>query len=88
MAQIDIYTTMFCGYCQRAKALLAQKGAAFTEIDVMADAERRQEMQKRAGGRTSVPQIFIDGQHIGGYQELYTLDRSGRLETLLAGSKS
>ncbi len=83
MAKIEIYTSMLCGYCYRAKKLLEQKGAAFTEIDVMAQPGRRPEMVERAG-RTSVPQIFIDGRHIGGCDDLYALDARGQLDPLLA----
>jgi glutaredoxin 3 len=89
MAQVEIYTSPFCGYCQRAKRLLDQKGAAFTEIDVMMDGARRDEMIARAGGRHTVPQIFIDGTYIGGCDELYALDRAGGLDPLLAaGTKA
>jgi len=83
MARIDIYTTMLCPYCYRAKKLLAQHGADFNEIDVMADQSRRREMIERAGGRRTVPQIFIDGKHIGGCDELYALDAAGKLAPLL-----
>ena len=69
MADVEIYTSMFCGFCHRAKRLLDSKGVSYTEIDVMLDAKRRQEMRERAGGRTSVPQIFIGGAHIGGSAE-------------------
>ena len=83
MAKIDIYTTMMCPYCYRAKKLLAQHGADFNEIDVMADQHRRREMIERAGGSRTVPQIFIDGKHIGGCEELYALDAAGKLAPLL-----
>jgi glutaredoxin 3 len=83
MAKIEIYTTMLCPYCFRAKKLLAQHGADFTEIDVMADPARRREMIERAGGRRTVPQIFIDGEHVGGCEELYALDEAGKLTPLL-----
>ena len=83
MAKIEIYTTPFCGYCARAKSLLDQKGAAYEETDVMMDDKKRTEMRARAN-RTSVPQIFINGQHIGGSDELATLERAGKLDTLLA----
>jgi len=83
MARIEIYTTPFCGYCARAKALLDSKGAAFEETDVMMDDEKRTEMRERAR-RTSVPQIFINGQHIGGSDELAALERDGKLDGLLA----
>ena len=84
MANIEIYTSPFCGYCHRAKALLSKKGVAFTEVDVMADPTRRDEMVGRAQGRQTVPQIFIDGKHIGGCDDLYALDRAGDLDPLLA----
>jgi glutaredoxin 3 len=83
MAKIDIYTTMMCPYCYRAKKLLSQHGADFNEIDVMADQDRRREMIERAGGRRTVPQIFIDGKHIGGCEDLYALDAAGKLSPLL-----
>lgn len=83
MAKVEIYTTLLCGYCYRAKKLLEQKGAAFTEIDLMAEPGRRSEMLQRAG-RTSVPQIFIDGRHIGGCDDLYALEARGGLDPLLA----
>ncbi len=83
MAQVEIYTSPFCGYCSRAKRLLDQKGVSFNEIDVMSDNARRDEMTKRASGRHTVPQIFIDGKHIGGCDDLYALDRSGGLDPLL-----
>ena len=84
MAKIEIYTTMICPYCYRAKHLLDERQAPYTEIDVMADSKRRAEMIQRAGGRTSVPQIFINGEHVGGSDELYALDRAGRLAPMLA----
>jgi glutaredoxin 3 len=83
MAKIEIYTTPWCGYCGRAKALLDSKGAAYDEMDVMEDAEKRNEMRTRSR-RTSVPQIFINGQHIGGSDELAELERAGKLDLLLA----
>ncbi|MDY0871239.1 glutaredoxin 3 [Dongia rigui] len=86
MAKVEIYTTMLCGYCYRAKKLLEERGAAFTEIDVMTDGKLRDEMRRRAGGRTSVPQIFIDGEHVGGCDDLYALDQAGKLKPLLQAS--
>ena len=83
MAQVEIYTTMLCPYCFRAKKLLEERGATFKEVDVMMDGKLRSEMRTRAGGRTSVPQIFINGQHVGGCDELYALDRAGKLKPLL-----
>jgi glutaredoxin 3 len=83
MAKIEIYTTMWCGYCARAKSLLEKKGAAYQEMDVMEDAAKRAEMRERSK-RTTVPQIFINGQHIGGSDELAALDHAGELVALLA----
>ena len=80
MAQVELYTTMFCPYCARAKALLDEKGVGYTEIELYEQPGRRGEMVQRAGGRTSVPQIFIDGEHIGGSDELVALDRAGELD--------
>lgn len=85
MQPVEIYTTPFCGYCHAAKRLLGKKGAAFTEIDVSADPALRAAMVDRAGGRRTVPQIFIAGRHVGGCDDLYALDDAGRLDPLLAG---
>jgi glutaredoxin 3 len=82
--RVIVYTQPFCGYCTAAKRLLKEKGAEFTELDVMVEAGRRTEMIERSGGRRTVPQIFIDGRHIGGYDDLSALDRSGELDRLLA----
>jgi glutaredoxin 3 len=79
MAKVEIYGSMFCGYCHRAKQLLTQRGIVFTEIDVGTDPTRRAEMVERAGGRRTIPQIFIDDRHVGGCEELYALDREGGL---------
>lgn len=84
MADVTIYTTMLCPYCFRAKGLLEQKGISFTEVDVGMDADKRREMMQRAHGRHTVPQIFINGAHVGGCDDLYELDRTGRLDSLLA----
>jgi glutaredoxin 3 len=84
-AKIEIYTSPFCGYCYRAKKLLSEKGVEFIEFDVTADSSKRDEMVERAGGRTTVPQIFIDGRHVGGSDELHELERAGRLDPMLAG---
>jgi len=84
MAKIQIYTTEFCPYCARAKALLERKGAAYEEIPAPNGSEARREAIARSGGRTTVPQIFIDGQPIGGSDDLHALDRAGRLDALLA----
>jgi glutaredoxin 3 len=83
MAKVEIYSTLFCGYCARAKALLERKGVAYENIDVLEDTSRRDEMVKRAGGRSTVPQIFIDGTHVGGSDELAALERAGKLDALL-----
>ena len=82
--RILVYSTPFCGYCAAAKRLLTAKGADYAEIDVMMDPERRQEMLTKSGGRRTVPQIFIDGRHIGGFDELNALDKAGELDPLLA----
>ncbi len=83
MAEVEMYMTMFCPYCSRARALLQQKGVGFVEIDIAEEPERRAEMIKRAGGRRTVPQIFINGEHIGGCDDLVALDRAGRLDPKL-----
>lgn len=83
-AKIEIYTSPFCGYCHAAKRLLSSKNAGFTEIDVSRDSDLRQEMMARANGRHTVPQIFIDDQHVGGCDDLFDLERRGKLDTLLA----
>jgi glutaredoxin 3 len=84
MARIEIYTTRYCPYCQSAKALLLRKGVPFSEIDVTGDSEGRGRMIKRANGRFTVPQIFIGATHVGGSDDLYALDRAGKLDPLLA----
>ena len=81
--KIEIYTTLFCPFCIRAKQLLDSKGVMYYETDVTARLSLRKAMTERAGGRTSVPQIFIDGQHIGGCNDLLALERSGQLDRLL-----
>jgi glutaredoxin 3 len=83
MAEIEIYTTPWCPFCWRAKHLLNKKGLAFTEIDLWQESDRRPEMVERAGGRTAVPQLFIDGRAIGGSDELVALEASGELDRLL-----
>lgn len=85
MADIEIYTGMMCGYCHRAKSLLADKGAAFIEIPVSFDPSARAQMIERAGGRTSVPQVFIGETHVGGWDDLSALEREGKLDALLVG---
>lgn len=82
-SQIVIYTKDYCPYCKAAKALLADKGAAFTNIEISNDPDKRREMIQRAGGRTTVPQIFVGDFHIGGYTDLAALDQSGGLDALL-----
>jgi glutaredoxin 3 len=82
--RVVVYSTPFCGYCGAAKRLLAGKGADVTEIDVMFDPEQRQKMMDKSGGRRTVPQIFIDGRHIGGFDDLSALEASGELDRLLA----
>jgi glutaredoxin 3 len=84
MAQIQIYTTLFCPYCERAKALLAKKGVPFEELDAPHGSQARKDAIARSGGRTTVPQIFIDGQAIGGSDDLAALERAGKLDVLLA----
>lgn len=84
MKPVTIYTTPYCPYCLDAKELLGQKGVAFDEIDVTMDRSLRQVMSARANGRTSVPQIFIGDEHVGGCNELYDLDRAGKLDGMLA----
>ncbi len=86
MAKITIYTTGYCPYCHAAKALLKRKGAAYDEIDVSNDPAERQRMTARAHGKRTVPQIFIGETHVGGSDELLTLDRQGRLDPLIAGA--
>jgi len=83
MAKVEIYTSPWCGYCARAKGLLEKKGVAYQEMDVTADDARRAEMRERSK-RTTVPQIFINGRHIGGSDELAALEQSGKLDALLA----
>lgn len=84
MQKIEIYTRSTCGYCHRAKHLLESKGVAFTEYDIGREPERRAEMMERAPGRFTVPQIFVDGKHIGDCTEIHALDRAGKLDPLLA----
>ncbi|NVN13818.1 MULTISPECIES: glutaredoxin 3 [Nguyenibacter] len=83
MPKIEIYTQPGCPYCVRAMRLLQQKGTPFTEIRALHGTPERAEAQARSGGRTTVPQIFIDGRHIGGCDDLMALDRGGRLDPLL-----
>jgi len=83
MKPITIYTTELCPYCRRAKVLLGQKGATYTEIDVTYDPAERARMAQRAGGKRSVPQIFIGEAHVGGCDDIYALDAQGGLDSLL-----
>ncbi len=84
MAEIEIYTSLWCPYCARAKALLDRKGVSYVEHSAEAGSKTREEAKQRSGGRTSVPQIFINGQPIGGSDDLAALDRAGKLDALLA----
>ena len=86
MAKVEIYTTMFCGYCGAAKKLLSKKGIEFIEYDVMFKPDLRGEMMERAGGATSVPQIFIDDVPVGGFDELMELERDDALDAMLESS--
>jgi glutaredoxin 3 len=87
-AAIEIYTRPGCGYCGAAKSLLTRKKAAFTEFDVAIDPTLRQQMFDRAGAGSTFPQIFIGGIHVGGCDELYALDRAGKLDSVLTGEKA
>ena len=83
MQPVEIYTSPLCGFCHAAKRLLKQKGVEFTEIDVLVEPNRRSEMMDRAHGRHTVPQIFIGETHVGGCDDLYELERAGKLDPLL-----
>ncbi|PXF32238.1 glutaredoxin [Pokkaliibacter plantistimulans] len=85
MQAVEIYTTRYCPYCIRAKQLLQHKGVEYKEIAVDGDNAARQTMMQRAQGRHTVPQIFIGEAHVGGCDDLYALERAGKLDTLLAG---
>lgn len=84
MPPVTIYTKGWCPYCSAAKEMLQGKGVAFDEIEISGKADRRDEMTARAGGRTSVPQIFIGDRHVGGCDDLYAMERRGELDRLLA----
>ncbi|WP_236638355.1 glutaredoxin 3 [Mangrovicoccus ximenensis] len=84
MQPVEIYTTPLCGYCHAAKRLLTTKGVTFSEIDLSRQPERRPEMNQRSSGRTTVPQIFIGTTHVGGCDDLFRLDRDGKLDQLLS----
>ena len=83
MTKVEIYTRELCGYCARALRLLQQKGVAFEEIEAGFDPQKKQEMMTRSDGARTFPQIFIDGAHIGGADDLMALERTGRLDALL-----
>jgi glutaredoxin 3 len=82
--KVEIYSSPFCGYCARAKGLLSRKGVDYVDHDVTADTSLRDVMIERAGGRTTVPQIFIGSRHVGGCDDLHALDAAGGLDPLLA----
>ena len=83
MSGIEVYSSLWCPFCTRAKALLDRKGVEYREIDVDRDPNLRQQMMQRAGGRRTVPQIFVDGRHVGGSDDLAALERAGELDALL-----
>lgn len=85
MAKVELYTKTFCGFCIRARALLEDKGVDFAEYVIDGGGPEREEMIQRAGGRTTVPQIFIDDQHVGGCSDLLALERDGKLDRMLSG---
>ncbi len=84
MKQVEIYTSPLCGFCSAAKRLLSQKGVTFSEIDVWANPDRKPEMIQRANGGRTVPQIFVGTTHVGGCDDLFALERAGKLDALLA----
>ena len=84
MAQIEIYTKSTCSFCHAAKKLLKSKNLSFIETDILQKPNKRPEMIKRAGGRTTVPQIFINGSHVGGFDDLAVAEQTGKLDRLLA----
>jgi glutaredoxin 3 len=86
MPRVEIYTTPLCPYCWRAKQLLDRKGVAYAEIDLWREPGRRAEMVERSGGRTTVPQVFVDGRPIGGSDDLHALEAAGELDALLAAA--
>jgi len=88
MPRIEMYSKSWCPYCQHAKQLLEHKGQTWDEIDVEAEPARVREMVERSGGSRTVPQIFIGGKHVGGFDELVALERAGRLDGLLAGPEA
>jgi glutaredoxin 3 len=88
MKLVRMYTTPICPYCVRAKSLFRKKGVEVEEVDVLMDVDAREEMETKSGGARSVPQIFIGDTHVGGCDELYALDRAGKLDAMLAGEKA
>ncbi len=84
MKPVEIYSSPLCGFCHAAKRLLKSKGIEFTEVNVLTSPGRKPEMIQRAGGRTSVPQIFIGDDHVGGCDDLFELERAGKLDQMLA----
>ncbi|MEO0381642.1 MAG: glutaredoxin 3 [Pseudomonadota bacterium] len=84
MKPVEIYTSPLCGFCHAAKRLLNEKGVAFAEVDVLKQPERKPEMIQRANGGRTVPQIFVGDVHVGGCDDLYALERAGKLDGLLA----
>ena len=83
VAKVEIYTTPLCGFCYRAKGLLSQKGVEFFEVDIMMQPEQKQVMVTRANGARTVPQIFIDDEHVGGCDDLFALDAAAKLDPML-----
>lgn len=88
MPNVKVYTAGNCCYCHMAKDLLRRKGAAFEEVDLTGRADLRADLREKAGGRNTVPQIWIGGVHVGGCDDLHALERSGKLDTLLADKSS
>lgn len=88
MADVEIYTRMMCGYCAAAKRLLDKKGVPYVEHDASFSTELRQEMIAKANGRSTFPQVFIDGRHVGGSDELHALESEGRLDAMLKGDRA
>lgn len=86
MKPVEIYTSPLCGFCHAAKRLLTEKGISFSEIDVLANPKRKPEMIQRANGGRTVPQIFVGETHVGGCDDLFALERAGKLDALLAAS--
>ncbi|MEQ6202902.1 glutaredoxin 3 [Sulfitobacter sp. HNIBRBA2951] len=84
MQLVEIYTSPLCGFCHAAKRLLNEKGVSFSEVDVLANPDRKPEMIERANGGRTVPQIFVGETHVGGCDDLYALERAGKLDALLA----